>query len=159
MLTWGEFQQVRPDLAESGRGLFYQFGVGLAFLAMVAKEGGPRLHPIAPQLAGQGLYGFLVPSPKLNDLIRDGRYSLHSYPKPENEDAFYATGRAWVVEDLSRIEEVRAAFVAEPERKWEGPPPDFLGQTLIEFLLDTCLLTRTTGRGDPAPLHTIWHAG
>ena len=117
----------------------------------MAKDGGPRLDPIAPQLAGQGLYGFLVPSPKLNDLIRDGRYSLHSYPKPENEDAFYATGRAWVVEDLSRIEEVRAAFVAEPERKWEGPPP--------EFLLDTCLLTRTTGRGDPAQLHTIWHAG
>jgi hypothetical protein len=45
MLRWADFQRVRPDLAEAGRRLLYQFGVGLAFLATVRADGGPRLHP------------------------------------------------------------------------------------------------------------------
>ena len=38
------------------------------------------------------------------------------------------------------------------------------GMTLVEdqgvfrFDIETCLLTRTTGHGDPAPRHEIWHA-
>jgi hypothetical protein len=36
MVTWGGLREVRPDLAEAGRARFYQFGVGLAFLATVA---------------------------------------------------------------------------------------------------------------------------
>jgi hypothetical protein len=47
MLRWTEFQRVRPDLAEAGRRLLYQFGVGLAFLATLRADGGPRLHPSA----------------------------------------------------------------------------------------------------------------
>ena len=44
MLTWAEFAHARPDLAEAGRRLLYQFGVGLGFLATVRADGGPRLH-------------------------------------------------------------------------------------------------------------------
>jgi hypothetical protein len=32
MLTWAEFAHARPELAEAGRRLLYQFGVGLGFL-------------------------------------------------------------------------------------------------------------------------------
>ncbi len=97
MLTWGEFARLRPDLTEGGRALLYQYaGLGLGFLATVSKTGAPRLHPFCPAIAGETLYAFLVPSPKLNDLMRDGRYALHSDLSPVNEDAFYLTGRALV---------------------------------------------------------------
>jgi hypothetical protein len=32
VLSWAEFARARPDLAEAGRRLLYQFGVGLGFL-------------------------------------------------------------------------------------------------------------------------------
>jgi len=37
-------------------------------------------------------------------------------------------------------------------------PPGFDDQTLVEFLIESCLLTRTTAHGDHDPQHTIWHA-
>jgi hypothetical protein len=48
MVTWHEFVVAEPELAEAGRSLLFQFGVGLAFLATVRKDGAPRLHPRAP---------------------------------------------------------------------------------------------------------------
>jgi hypothetical protein len=92
MLTWAQFAHARPDLAEAGRRLMYQFGVGLAFLATVRADGAPRLHPICPLLTDQALLGFLQPSPKRHDLHRDGRYALHAFPSEANEDAFYLCG-------------------------------------------------------------------
>ncbi len=65
---------MRPDLAEAGRSLLYQHGVGLAFLATVRAEG-----------------------------------------RPPAED-----------------------------------------HALFRLRLDSCLLTRTTGHGDPAPAHHVW---
>jgi hypothetical protein len=59
MLRWAEFQRVRPDLAEAGRRLLYQFGVGLAFLATVRADGGPRLHPMCPLVTDDALLGDL----------------------------------------------------------------------------------------------------
>jgi hypothetical protein len=60
MLRWTEFQRVRPDLAEAGRRLLYQFGVGLAFLATLRADGGPRLHPMCPLVTDDALLGFLT---------------------------------------------------------------------------------------------------
>ena len=42
-LSWLQFEAESPELAEAGRGLFYQFGVGLGFLATVRRDGGPPL--------------------------------------------------------------------------------------------------------------------
>jgi hypothetical protein len=159
VVSWRELFAERPDLASAGRDLFSQFGVGLAFLATVRPDGGPRLHPICVVPTDDALYGLIVPSPKLRDLRRDGRYSLHSYPSPMNEDAFYLSGRAIVHEDAALRSMAIAAFLSQPGR--QGPPLDeshFEHQTLVEFLIDSCLLTRTAGHGDPAPQHTIWHA-
>lgn len=66
----GEFAARRPDLADAGRELFYQYGVGLAFLATTRPGGGPRVHPMCPLLTAEELYAFIVPSPKRNDLHR-----------------------------------------------------------------------------------------
>jgi Pyridoxamine 5'-phosphate oxidase len=159
MARWGEIARLRPDLASGGHDLLCQFGVGLAFLATVRPDGAPRLHPICVVLTDDGLYGLIIPSLKLRDLKRDGRYTLHSYPSPENEDAVSLSGTS-VVHDAPAIRrDVIAAFQAQTGR--QGPPLDdmhFHGQTVVEFLIDSCLLTRTTGHGDQNPQHTVWHA-
>jgi hypothetical protein len=154
MVSWREFEERRPDLAEAGRSLIYQFGVGLAFLGTVRRDGGPRLHPICPQIFEGGLYSFLIPSLKRKDLSRDPRCALHSYPTPTNEDVFYLTGEAHRVTDQVLVGELRAQFISE--RKLSEPPPASDEEELFEFLIQSCLLTRTTGHLDYEPKHTIW---
>ena len=68
MASWDEFEQRQPGLATAGHALFYQFGVGLAFLATVRRDGGPRVHPMCPLIHGGGLFAFIVPGPKQADL-------------------------------------------------------------------------------------------
>ena len=157
MLTWGEFRQARPDLADAGRALFYQFGVGLALLATVRRDGGPRVHPMCPVITDDGLYAFLIPSPKAADLVRDGRYAMHGFPPAQNEDAIYVTGRAVARRDAELRQRLAKLFLEE--RKWSETPPGFDQQHLFEFLIESCLLTRTTGHGDHDPKHTIWKLG
>lgn len=156
MVTWAGLREERPDLEEAGRARFYQFGVGLAFLATVRPDGGPRLHPMCPVIDGDELYGLLIPSPKRDDLHRDGRYAMHSFPTDDNEDAFSITGSAAVVNDRLAWDSVAARFLQE--RKWTEPPDDFDEQELFAFDIERCLLTTTTGHGDPHPTHTVWRA-
>jgi hypothetical protein len=151
--TWGEFESSQPSLAGAGRGLLYQFGVGLAFLATVRRDGGPRVHPMCPVIEAGGMYAFIVPGPKQADLHRDGRFALHSFPCPDNEDAFYCTGRAQLVEDPALRQELAAIFVAERSGAL-APEPD---HHLFGFDIERCLLTRTKGHGDPSPQHNVWH--
>ena len=153
MASWDEFEQGQPDLAAAGRALFYQFGVGLAFLATVRRDGGPRVHPMCPLVHGGGLFAFIVPGPKQGDLRRDGRYALHSFPCPDNEDAFYCTGRATVVDDPVVRQVLADVFVTERDA---GVPVPAADHELFRFAIQTCLLTRTTGHGDFGPQHTTW---
>ena len=158
MATWGELHEARPDLADAGRALLYQHGVGLGFLATVRKDGGPRVHPMCPLLTDDDLYAFIVPSPKCDDLRRDGRYALHSFPAPDNEDAVYLTGTAAVVEDDDVRRPLAEQFVAE-RSQLDLSVDDLAEQTLFVLDIETCMVTRTTGHGDPDPQHDIWHAG
>lgn len=154
MATWADLVRERPDFAEAGRELFYQFGVGLAFLATVGPTGRPRVHPMCPLLRADGLFGFIVPSPKQGDLRRAGLYSLHSFPSPQNEDAFYVSGTARPVDDQVLRDSLSWQFVSEREElPVEPPAKDHL---LFHFDFDRCLLTRTNGHGDPSPRHDIW---
>ena len=113
MASWDEFEQRQPGLAAAGQALFYQFGVGLAFLATVRRDGGPRVHPMCPLIHGGGLFAFILPGLKQGDLRRDGRYALHSFPCPDNEDAFYCTGRATAVDDPAVRQVLADVFVTE----------------------------------------------
>src|SRR5215510_2111058 len=73
MTSWSEFEAREPEMAAAGKKLLYQFGVGLAFLATVRKDGAPRLHPICPTVVDGDLYALILPvSPKCGDLKRDG---------------------------------------------------------------------------------------
>jgi hypothetical protein len=156
MLSWARFQRVQPDLSDAGRMMLYQHGVGLAFLSTVRRDGGPRLHPICPLFVDDRLLAFIIPSPKRDDLLRDGRIALHSFPRENDEDAFYLTGHAELVSDEPL--RTKATEVYGAERGWLQPPADFAGQLLFEFFVEACLLTRTTGHGDPQPQHTVWKA-
>jgi hypothetical protein len=59
-----------------------------------------------------------------------------------------------LVDDERDRAELGAVFVAE--RAQLGVPLPAPDDALFEFLLDGCLLTRTTGHGDPEPVHRIW---
>jgi hypothetical protein len=152
--TWSQFAEEQTQMAESARALLYQFGVGLAFLATVRAEGGPRLHPMCPLLSEEGAFAFIVPSPKQRDLRRDGRYALHSFPRPDDENAFYCSGEVRLVDDVLERERLRDLFVEERSALAVPRPSD--DDALFEFLLESVLLTRTTGHGDPHPVHRVW---
>jgi hypothetical protein len=157
VISWNDFKAQQPDLARQGAGLLYHFGVGLAYLATVRPDGGPRLHPMCPLLTETGLYAFIVPSPKQRDLHRDGRYAMHSFPLEDNEDAFYLSGIARYVPQPPARARLAEQFAGE--RADFAVPPPGEEQHLFEFHVEAAMLTRTTGHGDPAPQHTIWRAG
>ncbi len=155
VLSWPDFARARPDLAEAGRALFYQYGVGLGFLATVDRHGAPRVHPVCPLVDGDGLFLFVIPSPKRGDLHRDGRFALHSFPAEANEDAFSVYGAARACGDAGRRERLAQLFVDERRDLSPAVPADW---ELFELRIARCLLTRTSGHGDPAPRHTTWRA-
>ena len=155
MVGWRSLTQQRPDLARAGGELLYQHGVGLAFLATVRPDGGPRLHPVCPLLRDEGLFAFIIPSPKQRDLLRDGSFALHSFPCPDNEDAFYVTGRAVQVVDAALRDLLAEQFVAERAHLDAEPPAR--DHALFRLDVDSCLLTRTTRHGDTSPNHLVWH--
>jgi hypothetical protein len=157
VVDWARFEAARPDLAEAASAMLYRYGVGLAFLATVRIDGGPRVHPMCPIRHAGGLYGLLIPSPKRRDLLRDGRFSMHSFPAEENEDACYLTGSAGRVDDRRTRNAVERRFLDErPNLSLGGS--DLSDHLLFEFDITTCLVTRTTGHGDPHPWHEAWHA-
>ena len=107
MKRWSEFAAEQPAMAKAGQALLYQFRVGLGYLATVRKDGGPRVHPVCPVIAHDGLYVFIGNhSPKVHDLLRDGRFALHAFPHPEVDDEFYVSGRARRVDEQA-VRQVR----------------------------------------------------
>lgn len=99
------------------------------------------------------LVAHLIPSPKRQDLYRDPRYALHSFPAADN-DAFYLAGVALDIPAGVLQEKAAAQFIAERQLKSE--PEDFAAGQFFEFLVDRCLLTRTSGHGGWRPQHTTW---
>jgi hypothetical protein len=137
--------------------MLYEHGrIGLGFLATVRGDGGPRVHPICPLVTNDGLYGFIVPGPKLEDLRRDGRYALHSetFPPPHHDDSFYVTGIAVLQKDPLLRESLTQQVLVERDlvTPWAG----FESEQLVEFRLDRCLLTLTRAQDDLPVGHTIW---
>ena len=141
MASWSDFVAAEPSLAASIRALLQQYGPGMGYLATVRADGGPRVHPVSPVITDEGLYCFVVDSPKRRDLERDGRYALHSYPPEENDDEAYLTGRAVPVQDPVVIARLAGALRASPEVDWR----------LYELLIDTATLRRH-GPGGALPL-------
>ncbi|MGW5556621.1 pyridoxamine 5'-phosphate oxidase family protein [Micromonospora sp. NPDC003944] len=132
MASWSEFAADEPRLADGIRVLLQQYGPGFGYLATVRADGGPRVHPVSPVITAEGLFCFIIDSPKRRDLERDGRYALHSFPAEESDDEAYVAGRARPVTDPARIARLAQGARAEPQVDWR----------LFEFTVDVAMLTR-----------------
>ena len=157
MITWTEFERYQPVLADAGRRQYYQFGIGLAFLATIRPDGGPRVHPVCPVIGPAGLHLLIKAGPKQQDLRRDGRYALHSEmcPPPGHDDGFAITGRAREVIDAETAGLVRRQVLAERDGKvWPG----FDEEAIFELSLERCLLMLTQADDHFPAGPTIWKA-
>lgn len=151
MKRWCDLEHEDPDLAAAGRALIYQSRVGLGYLATVRKDGGPRVHPVCPVLAADGLYVFVGNhSPKLHDLKRDGRYALHAFPKPDLDDEFYLAGRAKPERDSTVRDMVYATYTATGAFTSDD--------TLFELFLERALLAEYETRPSWPPTYRKWQA-
>ena len=152
MVTWKQFAESDPELAALGQGQLFQFGVGLAFLATVRKDGAPRLHPLCPVLYDSHLYIFVPQSsPKREDLLRDGRFAMQAFPPPKEEsEEFYMTGKAVMVSNEQLWKVVRAATKSMVRE----------GETLFELFLERTMYTvyENWGTPDLKPVHRMWRA-
>lgn len=154
MATWEAFATSAPDLAAAGAGLLTQFGPGLAFLATVRADGGPRLHPICPVIANGELWAVVITaSPKCADLRRDGRFALHSFPPEEVDDEFAIRGTAIEAHDVEpgdpawvRIQAATTASVGRPD------------ETPFRLRIDSAMLATYEARGVFPPAYRTWPA-
>ena len=127
MASWSDLATARPELEARARDLYLieqpdaPGPAGLGYLATVRADGGPRVHPVSPAVLDGRLYVYcLLSSPKLRDLQGDGRYALHSWPKPFTDDGFddeefYLTGRAVPVASDELHERISKAVGDRPE--------------------------------------------
>ncbi|MEV1288315.1 pyridoxamine 5'-phosphate oxidase family protein [Micromonospora sp. NPDC049679] len=143
MASWSEFAADEPRLADAISSLMQQYGPGLGYLATVRADGGPRVHPVSPVITEEGLFCFVIDSPKRRDLERDGRYALHSFPPENSDDEAYVAGRARRVTNAARVARLAMASRAAPQVDWR----------LFEFTVDVAMVTRH-GVGGTAPVAT-----
>lgn len=146
LITWGEFARAEPELATFGAG---RLGIPPAYLATVRPSGAPRLHPVTPIIAPDGLFLFMEPtSPKGRDLRERGWYALHNgVPDTHGSGGeFFVSGRGFAVEDAAvRALAVHAASY-EPSDRY----------VLFELKLNEA---RCNGYGDvPLPARRRWSA-
>ena len=152
MVEWKAFAQAAPALAAVGRALLDQFGVGLAFLATIRADGAPRLHPVCPVLSEDRLFVLITAtSPKRQDLLRDGRYALQTFPQPKpGSDEFYLAGTARLVEEPG----TRRAILRDAKHMADE------SETAFELWIDRAMHTRWEHVLTPQmrPVHESWRA-
>ena len=153
--TWSAFCESAPELSQLGEKRLFQFGPGLAFLATVRGDGGPRVHPVCVNVVDGDLYLLIGPSPKRGDLVRDARFALHSFPAPDIDDEFYLTGMAHPVAERASVARVEAAQVARGATT-SGD------ETAFRLDIERALYSRYKPRGEPdnwPPEYLKWSAG
>jgi len=112
--SWAQFETQAPELAEVAarlwpgvaalhRGAAVPGNVpcfAVSYIATVRLDGGPRLHPFCPILAGGRLFAAIPrSSPKGQDLRRDPRCVIHALPGPEDDEFCVRATAAEVTDD------------------------------------------------------------
>jgi len=152
-VSWRELEASAPALARAGQALLYQRGVSLAYLATVRRDGGLRLHPICPVIVAGGLYAFLGSSPKRADLLRDGRYALHTVAPLDRADEFFLAGRAAVQAEPALRTAVSQAIFAMGSSHGAD-------ELVFEFRIERALHAAYAASGPAGwpPQYTRWQA-
>jgi hypothetical protein len=101
MANWAQFETEAPDLADVATRLWPGIVAlqrherppagtpcfAVSYLASIRRDGGPRLHPFCPILAGGRLFAAIPrSSPKGWDLRRDPRCAIHALPGPSDDE-------------------------------------------------------------------------
>ena len=145
MVPWSAFEASDPAMADAGRRLFHRTETGEALLATVRDDAPPRIHPINLAIVDGRLVAFLLPSQKLTDVARDGRYALHAHQDPAAPDEFSVRGLARVVDDPAERAAAAAVWSFEVDASY----------TLVEFSIDHAILGRR-GADEWPPRYTSW---
>ncbi|MGE0621170.1 MAG: pyridoxamine 5'-phosphate oxidase family protein [Pseudomonadales bacterium] len=97
---WAAFESAAVDLAAIGRQLLYRHDGGeVGILATVDAHGHPRVAPVCPIFAGEGVYLSVVAhTPKARDLARNPSYALHAQVGADDLE-FQIRGEARTVDD------------------------------------------------------------
>jgi hypothetical protein len=150
--SWADLTRSDPGLETAAHALLTVPGFGYGYLATVRRDGGPRVHPVMPFLDEGRLKVFVVPSPKLDDLRRDGRWALHSTGSETVSDELHLTGRAIIVDDPSgpRDPERRARAIVAYGRSVED------SHVLVELAIDRLLLAQYASPPRWPPTYRRW---
>ena len=123
MATWATFEAEAPQLAAVATRLWPGITAldrgqvpsedepcfSISYLASVRSNGGPRLHPFCPILAGGRLFAAIPPSsPKGWDLRRDPRCVIHALPGPDDDELCIRARAQECTADLTTRDMVRA---------------------------------------------------
>jgi Pyridoxamine 5'-phosphate oxidase len=148
MVSWSTFEDANPELAEAGRRLVYRRPVGEALLATVRDGEPPRIHPIYVAIVDGRLYALLGRSAKTTDLVRDGRYALHTHQDPAAPSEFMVRGRVRVVDDPAERNPIAAGWYFETDDTW----------TLVEFSIESAVLGERADADEWPPRYSSWSA-
>lgn len=152
-MNWSEFKIAVPELAEAGERLFERTGVVL--LGTIRKDGSPRISPVEQLFAGDQLYlGMMPESFKAQDLLRDGRCTVHSLisDKTAPEGEFKLHGVAINVQDSAE----RQLYCDELKKKIGWSPE---GMPFQLFSIDVQSAGYFRHDGGSARLLKRWRAG
>lgn len=101
-MNWNKFKSAAPDMAQAAEKLFDRTGAIL--IGTLRRDGSPRISPVEHLFAGTELYlGMMPESLKAQDLLRDGRCTIHSMisDKHAAEGEFKLHGLAKNVQDIA----------------------------------------------------------
>ncbi|MDQ3011505.1 MAG: pyridoxamine 5'-phosphate oxidase family protein [Acidobacteriota bacterium] len=152
-MNWKEFKAAAPELAEAGEKLFER--VGVVLVGTLRKDGSPRISPVEQLLVGGQLYlGMMPDSLKAQDLLRDGRCTVHSLisDKTAPEGEFKLHGVAVNVQD-----QAERKFYCDELKKKIGFSPE--GMPFHLFSIDIQSAGLFGSDGGSARLLKRWRAG
>lgn len=154
-VPWHHFKSVAPELALTGESLLYQGQANAsAYLATVAPDQGPRVHPVFPVLTEGELWLFIVNmSPKYRDLQTNPQIALHAMPTSQGGEEFHLRGEAEEIFDADK----KAAVVAATGGRQGVHPFEALFRVRIHSALHT--LWENWGTAQTWPNYRKWRSG
>jgi hypothetical protein len=150
LLTWSEFQAVRPDMAKFGE---ERFPNGVSYLATMGRDSYPRVHPFRPFISSGHLFAFMyTTSPKCIDLLKNPKYSMHTSVTDVNG----GNGEFQIKGEVVRIESA-----SDPRRQMALEASPYPVSTvkpvvLFEFMVTRCL---TNYYSEDGPNFDRWKEG
>jgi hypothetical protein len=141
--TWAEFEGASFELSVFG---YQHLNDRVAYLGTVRSDGAPRVRPVTPRIRHGRLFIRMDRgSPKIADLKRDSRYSLHSLVTDTtgDQEEFAISGRASAIEDPQLVAELETGMTN-------------MGQfPLFEFAIEEAM---STVYGDDGAIRHRWRS-